>query len=122
MELLKYLLGIYSATSSILESWGCQTKVSHSPVGREPKPHRDGTRTRASAGAGVVCRCTRWRGDQTRLKRAPTQGDHRVSSPVSLSPEPHQPPHGLHSRLRPGMLALDNMLYLAKVHQDTYIR
>lgn len=22
----------------------------------------------------------------------------------------------------PGMLALDNMLYLAKVHQDTYIR
>lgn len=22
----------------------------------------------------------------------------------------------------PGMLAVDNMLYLAKVHQDTYIR
>lgn len=30
------------------------------------------------------------------LKRAPTQGDRRVSSPVSLSPEPHQPRDGLH--------------------------
>lgn len=42
MELIKYLLGIYSATSSILGP-GDAKQVSHSPVGRSPSPHRDGT-------------------------------------------------------------------------------
>lgn len=42
MELIKYLLGIYSATSSILGP-GDAKQVSHSPVGRSPSPHRGGT-------------------------------------------------------------------------------
>lgn len=39
-----------------------------------------------------------------------------------LPPQNHVNPAMDFTQTPPGMLALDNMLYLAKGHQDTYIR
>lgn len=51
-----------------------------------------------------------------------TRGE-TLESPVgSLFLQNHINPAMDFTQTPPGMLALDNMLYLAKVHQDTYIR
>lgn len=49
-------------------------------------------------------------------------GGYQVSNQISLFPQNHINPAMDFTQTPPGMLALDNMLYLAKVHQDTYIR
>lgn len=49
-------------------------------------------------------------------------GGYRVSNLVPVFSQNHINPAMDFTQTPPGMLALDNMLYLAKVHQDTYIR
>lgn len=58
----------------------------------------------------------------TRWKK---QGNQAVSSRLGFTSsllQNHVNPAMDFTQTPPGMLALDNMLYLAKVHQDTYIR
>ena len=52
----------------------------------------------------------------------PPQGETVGSQVRCLFPQNHINPAMDFTQTPPGMLALDNMLYLAKFHQDTYIR
>lgn len=80
--------------------------------------------TRASAGAGVVCRQhEEWRAIRLPLKRAPTQGLPGSQVQCLFPQVPHQPRAMDFTQTPPGMLALDNMLATwRKSTRTTYIR
>lgn len=78
--------------------------------------------TRASAGAGVVCRQHEVEGPSDAPSSEPPHRETVGSQVRCLFPQNHINPAMDFTQTPPGMLALDNMLYLAKVHQDTYIR